>query len=76
MFLVCPTLKETSSCAFPVLRCLLFLGSVEYHWRWLYVQFLAEVVQVLRPSFLVEDAEDAAGLSAVPQSPRPQGGEQ
>lgn len=53
-----------------------FSGGTECHWRWLYVQFLAEVIQILGPSSLVEDAEDTAGLATVSQSPRTQGGEQ
>lgn len=70
MFLVCPPLEEIPSCAFPI------LGGAKYYWRWLYVQLASEVIQALRPSSLVEDAEDAAGLPAVPQSPRTQGREQ
>ena len=56
--------------------CVPCVGSAEYDGRRLDVELLSEVFDALRPSSLVEDAEDAAGLPTVLQSPGAQRGEQ
>lgn len=74
--LLCICFVWVSSCAFSSFPGVPFVGCTEYHRRWLYVHLLSEVIQVLLPPSLIEHAEDAAGLPAVPQSPRTQGSEQ
>lgn len=82
LFQVCPLLKvfcPVTPDSFTFLMsfsCVPFVGSAEYDRRWLYVELLSEVFDALRPSSLVEDAEDAAGLPTVLQSPGAQRCEQ